>query len=135
MLPPQVKPGGLTVDDIFQLFPNLLEHISGGGSFLSGGEQQMLSIARIMRTGADFILLDEPMEGLAPVLVEKIGEAIEVLKETGYTIVLVEQNFRFVRNIADRHYLVENGYIVDMIPNDHLDRPEVFKRLDDFLGV
>jgi branched-chain amino acid transport system ATP-binding protein len=121
MLPPVVKPGGMTVPQIYELFPNLQGRGSTQGTRLSGGEQQMLAIGRILRTGADLILLDEPTEGLAPVIIEQIGVAVRKLKQRGFTIVLVEQNFRFAATIADRHYVMEEGHVVDMIPNDQLE--------------
>jgi branched-chain amino acid transport system ATP-binding protein len=133
LLPPQVKPGGLTVEQIFQLFPNLRERLASQGTKLSGGEQQMLSIARILRTGARLLLLDEPTEGLAPVIVEQIGRTIARLKQDGFTIVLVEQNFRFASTVADRHYVVEQGRVVDMIANKDLDRN--VDKLHAYLGV
>ncbi|MBK4721608.1 ABC transporter ATP-binding protein [Azospirillum sp. YIM DDC1] len=120
MLPPVVKAGGMTVPQIYELFPNLQGRGTTQGTRLSGGEQQMLAIARILRTGADLILLDEPTEGLAPVIIEQIGVAVRKLKQRGFTIVLVEQNFRFAATIADRHYVMEEGHVVDMIPNDQL---------------
>jgi branched-chain amino acid transport system ATP-binding protein len=113
LLPPIVAEGGFTVDEIYALFPNLLERRSNQGTKLSGGEQQMLAIARILRTGAKMILLDEPTEGLAPVIVQKIGEVIRLLKQRGFTIVLVEQSFHFVAQLADHIYIMENGRIVD----------------------
>ncbi|HLW26363.1 MAG TPA: ABC transporter ATP-binding protein [Kiloniellales bacterium] len=133
MLPPQVKPGGLSVDEIFQLFPNLRERRTSQGTKLSGGEQQMLSIGRILRTGAKMILLDEPTEGLAPVIVQQIGETLAKLKREGFTIVLVEQNFRFAASVADRHYVVEQGKVVDMILNEDLDAST--EKLHAYLGV
>jgi branched-chain amino acid transport system ATP-binding protein len=133
MLPPRVRDGGLTVDQIFELFPNIKERLSSQGTKLSGGEQQMLSIARILRTGANFLLLDEPTEGLAPVIIEQIGRTIARLKREGFTIILVEQNFRFAQTVADRHYLVEQGRVVDMIPNAELDRN--IDKLHAHLGV
>src|SRR5918993_2606363 len=122
ILPPQVKPGGLTLEQIFELFPNLRERLSSQGTKLSGGEQQMLAIGRILRTGARLLLLDEPTEGLAPVIIEQIGRTIARLKQEGFTIILVEQNFRFAQTVADRHYVVEQGKVIDMIPNAALDQ-------------
>lgn len=113
MLPPKLRPGGMSIDEIFQLFPNIRARLSSQGTKLSGGEQQMLAMARILRSGADFILLDEPTEGLAPVIVDQIGDLIGRLKTTGYTIVLVEQNIRFALRHADRHFLMEHGRIVE----------------------
>jgi branched-chain amino acid transport system ATP-binding protein len=133
MLPPQVRPGGLSVDAIFGLFPNLRERLTSQGTKLSGGEQQMLAIARILRTGANLLLLDEPTEGLAPVIVQQIGHTIARLKEGGFTIVLVEQNFRFAASVADRHYVVEQGRVIDMIANDELEANE--DKLHAYLGV
>ena len=133
MLPPQVRPGGMSVERIFGLFPNLKERLSSQGTKLSGGEQQMLAIARILRTGAKLLLLDEPTEGLAPVIVEQIGRTIAQLKQEGFTIVLVEQNFRFASSVADRHYVVEQGRVVDMIPNADLDAN--IDKLHAYLGV
>ena len=119
-LPPVVAPGGFTLDELFQLFPNLQERRNNQGSKLSGGEQQMLAIARILRTGAKLLLLDEPTEGLAPVIVERIGQVIELLRERGYTILLVEQNFRFVARLVDRSYVMEHGRIVDEFDRESL---------------
>jgi branched-chain amino acid transport system ATP-binding protein len=133
ILPPQVKPGGLTLDQIFELFPNLRERLSSQGTKLSGGEQQMLAIGRILRTGARLLLLDEPTEGLAPVIVEQIGRTIARLKREGFTIVLVEQNFRFASTVADRHYVVEQGRVIDMIPNQDLEKN--VDKLHGYLGV
>jgi branched-chain amino acid transport system ATP-binding protein len=121
MLPPRVRPGGLSLDEIFTLFPNIKERLKSQGTKLSGGEQQMLAIGRILRTGAHFLLLDEPTEGLAPVIIDQIGATIRKLKQQGYTIILVEQNFRFAATVADRHYVVEQGKVIDMIENDQLD--------------
>ena len=132
-LPPQVKPGGLSQQQVFELFPNLSERLSSQGTKLSGGEQQMLAIGRILRTGANFLLLDEPTEGLAPVIIEQIGRTIARLKQEGFTIILVEQNFRFASTVADRHYVVEQGRVVDMIPNAELDRN--VDKLHAYLGV
>src|SRR6266702_137439 len=133
LLPPKVKDGGLTLEQIFTLFPNLKERLSSQGTKLSGGEQQMLAIGRILRTGAHLLLLDEPTEGLAPVIVEQIGHTIRALKERGFTIILVEQNFRFAAQLADRHYVVEQGRVIDMIPNDELDRN--IDKIHRYLGV
>ncbi|WP_326522685.1 ABC transporter ATP-binding protein [Azospirillum isscasi] len=133
MLPPVVKDGGMTVQQIYELFPNLQGRGSTQGTRLSGGEQQMLAIARILRTGADLILLDEPTEGLAPVIIEQIGVAVRKLKQRGFTILLVEQNFRFAATIADRHYVMEEGHVVDMIPNDQL--AANMEKLHEYLGV
>ena len=133
ILPPQVKPGGLTLEQIFELFPNLRERLSSQGTKLSGGEQQMLAIGRILRTGARLLLLDEPTEGLAPVIVEQIGRTIARLKGEGFTIVLVEQNFRFASTVADRHYVVEQGRVIDMIPNADLEKN--VDKLHAYLGV
>jgi branched-chain amino acid transport system ATP-binding protein len=133
LLPPQVQPGGLSVDEIYGLFPNLLERRRSQGTKLSGGEQQMLAIGRILRTGARLLLLDEPTEGLAPVIVQKIGEVIRQLKSRGFTILLVEQNLRFATSIADRHYVVEDGRVVDMIAAADVARS--MDKLHDYLGV
>jgi branched-chain amino acid transport system ATP-binding protein len=133
LLPPEIRPGGLAVDEIFTLFPNLKERLASQGTKLSGGEQQMLAIARILRTGARFLLLDEPTEGLAPVIVQQIGATIHRLKAQGFTIILVEQNFRFAADIADRHYLMEHGRVVDMIPKDRLKAN--MARVHEHLGV
>ncbi|WMT88907.1 ABC transporter ATP-binding protein [Pelagibacterium sp. 26DY04] len=133
MLPPVVKPGGMAVETIFEMFPNLKERLSSQGTKLSGGEQQMLAIARILRTGAMMLLLDEPTEGLAPVIVQQIGRTISRLKAEGYTIVLVEQNFHFAASVADRHYVVEQGRVIDMIPNAELDANT--EKLHAYLGV
>ncbi len=133
MLPPKISEGGLSVERIYQLFPNLLERKRSQGTKLSGGEQQMLAIARILRTGAKLLLLDEPTEGLAPVIVKQIGATIRQLKDEGFTIVLVEQNFRFAASVADRHYVVDQGKVVDMIPNAELDAN--IDKLHAYLGV
>ena len=133
MLPPEVRPGGLGVDQIFELFPNLRERLHSQGTKLSGGEQQMLAIGRILRTGARLLLLDEPTEGLAPVIVQQIGRTIARLKTQGFTILLVEQNFRFAATVADRHYVMDHGRVVDMIPNAELDAN--MEKLHDYLGV
>jgi len=133
MLPPRVKPGGMSVAEIHTLFPNLKERAGSQGTKLSGGEQQMLAIGRILRTGAKLILLDEPTEGLAPVIVQQIGRTIQQLKAKGYTIILVEQNFRFAQTLADRHFVIEQGRVVDMIPNAELDTN--IDKLHAYLGV
>jgi branched-chain amino acid transport system ATP-binding protein len=113
MLPPEIAPGGFSVDEIYKLFPNLAERRGSQGTKLSGGEQQMLAIARILRTGVRILLLDEPTEGLAPVIVQRIGDVIRALKAKGMTVLLVEQNFRFARKLADRYYVMEDGRIID----------------------
>ena len=133
MLPPKVREGGLSVQQIFELFPNLKERLSSQGTKLSGGEQQMLAIGRILRTGAKLLLLDEPTEGLAPVIVQQIGHTISRLKNEGFTIVLVEQNFHFAASVADRHYIVEQGRTIDMIENRDLQANE--GKLHAYLGV
>src|SRR5687767_10579075 len=133
LLPPVVRPGGLDVERIFELFPNLKERLRSQGTKLSGGEQQMLAIGRILRTGARLLLLDEPTEGLAPVIIQQIGRTIGMLKDQGFTILLVEQNFRFAATVADRHYVMENGRIIDMIDNAELDRH--MEKLHRYLGV
>jgi len=132
-LPPVVKGGGMSLEEIYQIFPNLKERLKSQGTKLSGGEQQMLAIGRILRTGATLLLLDEPTEGLAPVIVQQIGAMIRLLKEKGYTILLVEQNFRFASTVADRHYVVEHGKVIDMIPNDQIATST--KKLETYLGV
>jgi len=133
LLPPRVAEGGLSLEQVFQLFPNLRERLHSQGTKLSGGEQQMLAIGRILRTGARLLLLDEPTEGLAPVIVQQIGRTIARLKQEGFTILLVEQNFRFAQTVADRHYIVEHGRVVDMIPNGALEANR--SRIHEFLGV
>ena len=132
-LPPRVRPGGLSDDAIFGLFPNLRERLRSPGTKLSGGEQQMLAIGRILRTGARLLLLDEPTEGLAPVIVQQIGRTIARLKADGFTILLVEQNFRFAATVADRHYVMEHGRIVDLVPN--ADLAASMDKLHEYLGV
>jgi branched-chain amino acid transport system ATP-binding protein len=133
MLPPQVKPGGLKIGRIYELFPNIEERRTSQGTKLSGGEQQMLAIARILRTGAKTLLFDEPTEGLAPVIVQQIGRTIRELKKEGFTIVLVEQNFHFAATVADRYYVIEQGRAVDMIPNSALEANK--EKLHAYLGV
>ncbi|MCB1474533.1 MAG: ABC transporter ATP-binding protein [Rhodobiaceae bacterium] len=133
MLPPIIAPGGMSLEHIYELFPNLKERRSSRGTQLSGGEQQMLAIARILRTGAKFLLLDEPTEGLAPVIVQQIARTIREIKELGYTVLLVEQNSHFVEGIADTHYLIENGTIVDKI--DGADFAKEIARVDKILGL
>ncbi len=133
LLPPIVKPGGMSLAEIYQLFPNLEERKRSQGSKLSGGEQQMLAIGRILRTGADLLLLDEPTEGLAPVIVQRIGEIIRQLKSRGFTILLVEQNFHFAATVADRHYVMEDGRVVDMIAS--ADVQQNIGKLQTYLGV
>jgi len=134
LLPPVVKPGGLPLDTIFELFPNLKERRgSSQGTKLSGGEQQMLAIARILRTGARLLLLDEPTEGLAPVIIQQIGKTIRTLKQQGFTILLVEQNFRFASTVADRYYVMENGRVVEGFASAELNAN--LDKLHDYLGV
>jgi branched-chain amino acid transport system ATP-binding protein len=129
-----VKPGGLELPRIFELFPNLKERLgSSQGTKLSGGEQQMLAIARILRTGARLLLLDEPTEGLAPVIIQQIGATIRALKSQGFTILLVEQNFRFAATVADRYYVMEHGKVVDKLVSAELESK--LAKLHDYLGV
>jgi len=132
-LPPIVKPGGMSLDEIYQLFPRLKERANNQGTKLSGGEQQMLAIARILRTGAKLLLLDEPTEGLAPVIVQHIGEIIRTVKKKGFTVLLVEQNFHFAPTVADRHYVVEHGKVIDTFLND--DVKANLAKLESYLGV
>jgi branched-chain amino acid transport system ATP-binding protein len=134
LLPPAVRPGGLGLERIFALFPNLKERLgSSQGTKLSGGEQQMLAIGRILRTGARLLLLDEPTEGLAPVIIQQIGATIRALKQEGFTILLVEQNFRFASTVADRYFIMEHGRIVEGFVNSDLDAN--VEKLHDYLGV
>ena len=133
MLPPRVREGGLSREAVLEMFPNLRERLGSQGTKLSGGEQQMLAIGRILRTGAKFLLLDEPTEGLAPVIVQQIGRTLDQLKRQGFTIVLVEQNFRFAASVADRHYVVEQGKVIDEIPNSELNAN--IEKLHAYLGV
>jgi branched-chain amino acid transport system ATP-binding protein len=134
MLPPKIaRAGGLTLERIFALFPNLAERLNSGGGKLSGGEQQMLAIARILRTGAQFLMLDEPTEGLAPVIIQQIGRTIAELKREGFTILLVEQNFRFASTVADRYFVMEHGRIIDAFDNSEL--AANMQKLHEYLGV
>jgi branched-chain amino acid transport system ATP-binding protein len=133
MLPPTVASGGMTLDEIYEMFPNLYERRHSPGTRLSGGEQQMLAMARILRTGAKLLLLDEITEGLAPVIVKKLGEVIQLLKTRGYTILLVEQNFRFAAPLADRHIVLEHGRIVATVTKAEL--PSKTDLLHQLLGV
>jgi len=133
MLPPAVKPGGMSLEEIYTLFPNLKERRRSQGTKLSGGEQQMLAIGRILRTGATLLLLDEPTEGLAPVIVQRIGEIIRQLKSRGFTILLVEQNFHFAATVADRHYVMEDGRVVDMVASADVNAS--IGKLQTYLGV
>ncbi len=133
-LPPQIaKTGAMSAEHIFALFPNLRERLSSGGGKLSGGEQQMLAIARILRTGARFLMLDEPTEGLAPVIIEQIGRTVAELKRAGFTILLVEQNFRFASTLSDRFFVMEHGRIIDAFANSEL--AGRMDRLHEALGV
>jgi branched-chain amino acid transport system ATP-binding protein len=132
-LPPQVQPGGLDRGGIFNLFPNLRERLRSQGTKLSGGEQQMLAIGRILRTGAKLLLLDEPTEGLAPVIIQQIGKTIRTLKAQGFTILLVEQNFRFASTLADRYYIMEHGRVVEHFANSELEAN--LDKLHEYLGV
>ncbi len=133
LLPPVIADGGMSVDDIYALFPNLQERRKSPGTRLSGGEQQMLAIARILRTGATLLLLDEPTEGLAPVLIQQIGTVIGKLKQSGFTMLLVEQNFRFASKLADRHYVVEHGQVIDTV--EATDVAENIDRIQNYLKV
>ena len=133
LLPPTIRSGGLSLEQTFQLFPNLKERLNSQGTKLSGGEQQMLAIARILRTGARFLMLDEPTEGLAPVIIQQIGHTIALLKSEGFTILLVEQNFRFAATVADRYYIVEHGKIIDGFANSDLQAN--MDKLHTYLGV
>jgi branched-chain amino acid transport system ATP-binding protein len=133
LLPPEVKKGGLAVPEIHTLFPNLKERARSPGTKLSGGEQQMLAIGRILRTGAKLLLLDEPSEGLAPVIVQQIGVTVRELKKRGFTVLLVEQNFRFAQTVADRHYVMDHGVVVDSVTNAEL--AGAMDRLHQYLGV
>lgn len=133
LLPRRVGSGGLSDDDIFGMFPNLRERLYTPGSKLSGGEQQMLALARIMRTGASLLILDEPTEGLAPVIVKQIHRTVQTLKQMGFTIILVEQNLKFALDVADRHYVVEHGAVVDAFDRDDAHRQ--IDKLHSYLGA
>jgi branched-chain amino acid transport system ATP-binding protein len=133
LLPPEVRPGGLALDRIFELFPNVKERLRSQGTKLSGGEQQMLAIGRILRTGARLLLLDEPTEGLAPVIIKQIGATIRTLKAQGFTILLVEQNFHFASTVADRYYVMEHGKVVERFANSELEAN--MEKLHEYLGV
>jgi branched-chain amino acid transport system ATP-binding protein len=133
MLPPRLADGGMTVEQIYDMFPNLKERASSQGSRLSGGEQQMLAVARILRTGARLLLLDEISEGLAPVIVEKLAEMVGTLRRQGYTIVMVEQNFRFAAPLADRFLVMEHGRVIQAFTQQEL--PDRMERLHEYLGV
>ncbi|WP_245904522.1 ABC transporter ATP-binding protein [Halomonas lactosivorans] len=133
LLPPTVRSGGMSIDEIYEMFPNLYERRRSQGTRLSGGEQQMLAMARILRTGARMLLLDEITEGLAPVIVQKLGEVLVKLRDRGMTIVLVEQNFRFAAPLADRHYVMEHGRIIEEISAAEL--PSRREHLNALLGV
>lgn len=132
-LPPTVRSGGMSVDELYAMFPNLAERRRSPGSRLSGGEQQMLAVARILRTGANLLLLDEMTEGLAPVIVQQLGDMLAALRKRGYTVILVEQNFHFAAPLADRHYVIEHGRVVDTIPREQL--PGKMEELHQRLGV
>jgi len=133
LLPPHVAPGGMSVEELYEIFPNLAERRTSPGMRLSGGEQQMLAMARILRTGATLLLLDEITEGLAPVIVDKLGDVLTMLKERGFTIVLVEQNFQFAAPLADRHFIMDHGHIVDCVLQSELkEKQAVF---DEYLSV
>ena len=132
-MPPEVVRGGMTLDTIYEMFPNLYERRASPGGRLSGGEQQMLAIARILRTGAKLLLLDEITEGLAPVIVQKLGEVVTKLRNSGFTIVLVEQNFRFAAKLADRHYVIESGHLVEVVQRSELAAKA--ELLNGYLGV
>lgn len=133
LLLPKVGEGGMSLDDIYAMFPNLKERASSPGTRLSGGEQQMLAMARILRTGARLLLLDEITEGLAPVIVQKLAQVIRELKARGFTLVLVEQNFRFAKHLADRHYVIEHGRVVEVIASTEVEAKQ--DRLDELLGI
>jgi branched-chain amino acid transport system ATP-binding protein len=133
LLPPVIRDGGLTLEEVYQLFPNLRERSASQGTKLSGGEQQMLAIGRILRTGAKCLLLDEPSEGLAPVIVKLIGRTVQELRRRGFTILLVEQNLRFATELADRHYVMDTGRVVDMLTSDEMRHDKA--RVQSYLGI
>ncbi|SDG15606.1 branched-chain amino acid transport system ATP-binding protein [Celeribacter baekdonensis] len=133
LLPPHVAPGGMSVEELYEIFPNLAERRTSPGMRLSGGEQQMLAMARILRTGATLLLLDEITEGLAPVIVDKLGDVLTMLKERGFTIVLVEQNFQFAAPLADRHFIMDHGHIVDCVLQSELQEKQAV--FDEYLSV
>jgi branched-chain amino acid transport system ATP-binding protein len=133
LLPPEVKPGGMTLPELYEMFPNLAERRTSRGTQLSGGEQQMLAMARILRTGADLLLLDEITEGLAPVIVERLGQVLTFLRGRGFTVVLVEQNFHFAAPLADRHYVIEHGQVVETVLKEEL--KEKTELLNSYLSV
>lgn len=133
LLPPHVAPGGMSVEELYEIFPNLAERRTSPGMRLSGGEQQMLAMARILRTGATLLLLDEITEGLAPVIVDKLGDVLTMLKERGFTIVLVEQNFQFAAPLADRHFIMDHGHIVDCVLQRELQEKQAV--FDEYLSV
>jgi branched-chain amino acid transport system ATP-binding protein len=135
LLPPVIREGGMSIDEIYTLFPNLRERGASQGTKLSGGEQQMLAIGRILRTGAKCLLLDEPSEGLAPVIVKMIGRTVQELKRRGFTILLVEQNLRFASELADRHYVMETGRVVDMLTRDEMQHEHAHVRIQAYLGI
>jgi branched-chain amino acid transport system ATP-binding protein len=132
-LPPVLKLGGLSTSRVFELFPNIKERLKSQGTKLSGGEQQMLAIGRILRTGARLLLLDEPTEGLGPIIIQQIGKTIQMLKSQGFTILLVEQNFRFASTVADHYYIMEHGKVVERFKNSELDAK--LEKLHEYLGV
>lgn len=133
LLPPTVKPGGMSLEELYEMFPNLAERRDSRGTQLSGGEQQMLAMARILRTGADLLLLDEITEGLAPVIVERLGQVLTFLRGRGFTVVLVEQNFHFAAPLADRHYVIEHGQVVETVLKEEL--KEKTELLNSYLSV
>ena len=133
MLPKMISGGGMSVEEIYDMFPNLADRRRSQGTRLSGGEQQMLAMARILRTGADFLLLDEITEGLAPVIVRRLADVLAILKERDYTVILVEQNFHFAASLADRHYIMEHGHVVEMVEKHQVDSKT--ELIDSYLSV